>query len=530
MTHNTQNFDLLVIGAGATGSCLAYEASCRGLKVALLDSGDIGGGTSCRSTKLLHGGVRYLELAFKTFDLAQLKLVREALLEREYWLKQVPFLTRRIDLVLPTESLFQKGYYQIGLGIYDALAGERSIAHSRILSKKQLKIALPFLREDLNGGVAYSDGQFDDARLNLLLALTAKRAGAFIKTRCQVIEFEKNANGKLCAAISEDSNGQQNRWNAKAIVNATGIYSDRLRQIANSSVEQRMLTSRGVHLVTAENLCPQNIGLIIPKTNDGRVVFALPFHGRTLVGTTDKPCHFNEVCQPSEQEKNYLINYIRSWFPKTKKHHITSEWSGGRPLLKPLKERVQTSRVVREHEIEILPCGLISAMGGKWTTCRPIALDTLKAVEEVMSHELPKRKQIPIIGSTNNPSLTIKLLYEHKEKLKLLLPNNKLQDKQTTHLLSNYGLEALPMIENTPEKDRQPLSNLIPICKAEFKHWIENEYAQTPTDMLARRCRVAMIDIKEAKNLSSHAVKALRSRGLPTEKLTLEDNPIRLQI
>ena len=193
---NSNDVDLLVIGAGANGACVAYEASKRGLKVALLDAGDVGNGTSSRSTKLLHGGVRYLELAFKTLDLAQLKLVREALLERSHWLEQVPFLAHRLELALPTENCLGKWYYRAGLGTYDALAGEKAIGNSRLLSRVQLNAALPSLRDGLNGGVAYSDGQFNDSRLNLLLALTAEKAGAIIRTRCKVIKLETQQDGK----------------------------------------------------------------------------------------------------------------------------------------------------------------------------------------------------------------------------------------------------------------------------------------------------------------------------------------------
>ncbi len=522
MTHKNHSFDVIVIGAGATGATVAYEASCRGLKVALFDSGDIGGATSCRSTKLLHGGVRYLELAFKTFDYAQLRLVREALLEREYWLKQVPFLTRRIELALPTESLFGKGYYQIGLNIYDALAGQKSIASSRMLSENQLRVALPYIRDNLNGGVAYSDGQFDDARLNLLLALTAERAGAVIKPRCKIKAFEKDAHGKLIAAISEDSSGHQDRWTAGAFVNATGIQSDRLRQMVDSNIRKRILVSRGIHLVTEQNLCPTNMGLLVPKTDDGRVVFALPFHDRTLVGTTDSPCELDEACKPSEKEKNYLMNYIHAWFPKLKKPTISSSWAGGRPLIKPTKDGTNSSRVIREHEIEILPCGLISAMGGKWTTCRPIALDTLKAIEKVLSHELPQPKHIPIIGSAETSTLTMRFLTEQQHILQQILPNTTLQSQQIIHLQSNYGLEALSIIQNAAKKDIKPLSNVIPICKAEFAYWIKNEYARTTTDMFARRCRVAMIDIKEADRLLLYAKSALEKEGLKAKRICLE--------
>ncbi|MCP4515086.1 MAG: FAD-dependent oxidoreductase, partial [Delftia sp.] len=343
-----QQVDLLVIGAGASGASVAYEATRRGLSVALLEAGDVGGGTSCRSTKLLHGGVRYLELAFKTLDLAQLRLVREALLERSHWLAQAPFLARRLELALPTQHLCEQAYYRLGLGMYDALAGQRSIGHSRLLSQQQMLQALPLLKE-CQGGVAYSDGQFDDARLNLLLGLTAEKRGATLRTRCRVVQLETDATGQLKAAISESANGQRERGCASAVVNATGIRADEIRQMAEADAPPRMLTSRGSHIVLEQTLCPEGLGLLVPSTADGRVLFMLPFHGRTLVGTTDEACTKESATSPSPEEESYLLDYVRDWFPQLQNPKVTSRWAGGRPLLKPADQGMDSSRVVREH-------------------------------------------------------------------------------------------------------------------------------------------------------------------------------------
>ena len=320
--------DLLVIGAGASGASVAYEATRRGLSVAVLEAGDIGGGTSCRSTKLLHGGVRYLELAFKTLDLAQLRLVREALLERSHWLAQAPFLAQRLELALPTQQLWGQAYYRLGLGMYDALAGQRSIGHSRLLSQQQMRQALPLLKP-CQGGVAYSDGQFDDARLNLLLALTAEQRGATLRTRCQVVELETDGTGQLKAAISESATGQRERWCASAFVNATGIRADEIRQMAEADAPPRLLTSRGAHIVLEQNLCPEGLGVLVPSTADGRVLFMLPFHGRTLVGTTDEACTKENATSPSPEEEAYLLNYVRDWFPQLQHPQVSSRWAGG---------------------------------------------------------------------------------------------------------------------------------------------------------------------------------------------------------
>ncbi len=521
---NKHDVDLLVIGAGATGACIAYEACRRGLKVALLEAGDIGSGTSCRSTKLLHGGVRYLELAFKNLDFGQLKLVREALLERKYWLEKTPFLAHRLELVLPTKDCIGKAYYRAGLGLYDALSGGKSIGSSHIISKSQLNRALPRLNDDLNGGVAYYDGQFDDSRLNLLLALTAEKGGAILRTRCKVIELEHQPNGKLSGVVSQDIFKRQERWTASAVVNATGINVDSIRQLAQPDATPRILASRGVHVVLEEKLCPEGIGLILPATDDGRVLFILPFFGRTQIGTTDTPCSIKEAKTPSKSEQEYLISHVKRWFPSLKELTIKSTWAGGRPLLKPPEEEISrsSSSVVREHEIETLPCGLISAMGGKWTTCRQIALDTLKAVESLLG-PLPPKRQLPIIGSNNQLDQLPNLLLKQQDHLREYLPKTHLLAKQIGHLQSNYGLDALSIISKSAPDKLNPLSETIPVCQAEIEHSILNEYAMTATDILARRCRLAMVDLTEANRLLPIVQNLLRDKNTLLEDLNLEN-------
>ena len=505
--------DLLVIGAGASGASVAYEATRRGLSVALLEAGDIGGGTSCRSTKLLHGGVRYLELAFKTLDLAQLRLVREALLERSHWLAQAPFLAQRLELALPTQQLWGQAYYRLGLGMYDALAGQRSIGHSRLLSQQQMRQALPLLKP-CQGGVAYSDGQFDDARLNLLLALTAEQRGATLRTRCRVVELETDGTGQLKAAISESATGQRERWCASAFVNATGIRADEIRQMAEADAPPRLLTSRGAHIVLEQNLCPEGLGLLVPSTADGRVLFMLPFHGRTLVGTTDEACTKENATSPSPEEEAYLLNYVRDWFPQLQHPQVSSRWAGGRPLLKPADQGMDSSRVVREHEVETLACGLVSVMGGKWTTCRPMAEDTLTAVEHQLARTLPIPEPMPLRGAAESLQTTQDGLHRQKQQLEALLPDTALRGAQVAHLQGTYGLEAVALIERAEPSRREPLSPVIPLCTAELEHAIQQEHARSSSDVLARRCRLAMVDLNEAERLRPQVDALLDQAGV----------------
>ena len=504
--------DLLVIGAGASGASVAYEAVRRGLSVALLDAGDIAGGTSCRSTKLLHGGVRYLELAFKTADLAQLRLVREALLERGHWLREAPFLAHRLELALPTETVWGQAYYRVGLGMYDALAGRQTIGSSRLLGRRQLEQTLPGLKA-CQGAVAYSDGQFDDARLNLLLALTAAQGGAQLRSHCRVVELEQGPDGRLCGAVSESGEGVTERWKARVIVNATGIGADGIRRMADPSAAPRMLTSRGSHIVLKEQLCPAGLGLLVPSTDDGRVLFMLPFFGRTLVGTTDEACPQAMATHPTDAEQGYLLDYVQRWFPGSSAT-VTSRWAGGRPLLKPAGAGLDSSRVVREHEVETLPCGLVSVMGGKWTTCRPMALDTLEAVEQQLGASLSAPKQLPLIGAAATPDRTEQQLAQQRLQLEALLADSPRRQEQIAHLQGSHGLNAQPLIESAPPADRVPLSGVIPICAAEIHHAIRHEHARAADDVLSRRCRLGMVDQAEAQRLQPLVEQALEASGI----------------
>ena len=517
---NTE-FDLIVIGAGATGSSIALEASKRNLKVALLDAGDISGGTSCRSTKLLHGGVRYLELAFKNLDLAQLTLVREALIERGHWLKQAPFLAHQIELTIPMENCFKKAYYGIGLSIYDTLAGNTRIAKSRMISVEEMEKSLPLLKRFPNGGVVYSDGQFDDARLNILIALTAEKNGAILETYCKVVDFEYKPTGEIKGVITRSISGGTKRWSSKAVVNATGIKVDSLRRKADNDLDHRIIASRGVHLVLEENLCPQKSGILLPSTDDGRVMFILPFYGHTLVGTTDTQCKIEDAHKPSKQEELYLIHHLTKLFPKLKSPIPTSSWSGARPLLKTNNSQ-SSSQIVREHEIEILPCGLITAMGGKWTTCRKIALDTLNALETLFARKLPEPKNIPLMGSHLDPDQTKNLLKTQFTQLRECLPKTNHSHKQISHLQTKYGLNALNIIKKSNPENLFPLSESLPLCKAEIYHDIIFEHAKTPTDLLARRSRLAMINLEEAKRLLPIIQECLEESSLPCGELNLE--------
>ncbi len=495
--------DLLVIGAGATGASIALEASRRGLKVALVEAGDIAIGTSSRSTKLLHGGVRYLELAFKTLDWSQFRLVREALSERGHWLATAPFLARRLELLLPTPNPLLKLYYGIGLGVYDALAGRQGIGASRWLLPDAVRQVLPDLAAGY-GGVAYSDGQFDDARLNLLIARTAADLGTDVVTRTAVVELTRSGDRLNGAVLKDTDTGVQRHLEARVVINATGIGADAIRRMAQPDLEPRLQVSRGMHLVLEADLCPEGIGLLIPATDDGRVLFLLPFYGRTLVGTTDTGCAGSDAEQPSADGEAYLLDYVRRWFPGLGEPVVSSRWAGGRPLLRSDGGSGKTSTVVREHVVETLPCGLVSVMGGKWTTCRPMALEGLEAAAQLLDRPLPAPTQAadaPLLhGAAASCEATLQGLDRLRHTMAQQLPQSS--GALIEHLLASHGLGAEEVLACAAgPAELEPLSDVIPLTAAEVRHAVRHEWARSADDVLARRCRLAFVDRAESERL-----------------------------
>ena len=498
---NTYQKDILIIGAGACGASLAFEASKRGLDVGLIDAKDIGSGTSSKSTKLLHGGVRYLELAFKKFDLSQLKLVEEALNERKYWINKIPFLAKRIDIAIPTTNFINNNYYKLGMNIYDRLSGKNNLKSSYALGNAEIQQKFHDISPKFTGGIIYSDGMFNDCRLNLTLALTAEKLGAKIKNYCKLIGFEKDNEGKIIAALTRDINGCEEKWVAKVFVNATGIYSDEIRKLStNQILNERILISKGTHIVLDKDLCSSGNGLLIPKTKDGRVLFVLPYFGNTLVGTTDQICEIAEVNNPLKEEKRYLLNSLKEYFSNIEESNICSIWSGGRPLIKSNKEKL-TRNIVREHEIEILNNGLVSILGGKWTTCRKIALDALFEIQKLIGIELNEINNQPLLGSTNDFETTCNGLKKERIYLQKALSQNYASIKQIDHLQSNYGLQASKVIKNATKNQLIPLSHEIPFCEAEIRYSIINEHTKNVEDFLQRRIQLTKVNTIESEKL-----------------------------
>ena len=330
----TDAFDVLVIGGGATGSGVALDAATRGLKTALVERDDYSAGTSSRSTKLIHGGVRYLEQAVKKVDRSQFNLVRDALKERAVLIKIAPHLAKPLPLVTPLYNIIEVPYYMTGLKMYDWLAGKANLQPSRFVDSKEALERFPMLKKDgLRGGVVYYDGQFDDARMNVAIALTAAEQGAKLANHVTVTALTKT-DGRISGASVEDAlSGDTWDISAKVVINATGPFTDGIRQLDDPHAAPMLSASSGAHIVLDAKFSPPETGLLIPQTEDGRVLFLLPWLGHTLVGTTDDPAKIESHPRATEEEIEYILRHIRKYFSiPVERGDVKSAWSGLRPL------------------------------------------------------------------------------------------------------------------------------------------------------------------------------------------------------
>ena len=371
--RESREWDVVVIGGGATGLGIAVDAAARGFRTALIEARDFASGTSSRSTKLIHGGVRYLAQG-------NLKLVREALSERALLLANAPALVRPLKLIVPCYRLFEREFMRIGLGIYDALAGQRGVGDTHWLSRAETIAQLPGVKTDgLLGGVAYWDAQFDDARLAIALMRTATRIGA---VALNYVEAERVdiTDGRISAVVARNSlTGERFELRTKAVFNATGAWADEVRRRVNPSAAELISASRGSHVVLAGSFLPGTTGMMIPRTADGRVLFAIPWHGRLILGTTDIAAS-GATWQPaaSEAEVEFILDTARRYLqspPST--GDVLATFAGLRPLFSPTAARA-TKTISREHAIVIEQRNLITVVGGKWTTYRKMALDALQ--------------------------------------------------------------------------------------------------------------------------------------------------------
>jgi glycerol-3-phosphate dehydrogenase len=479
-----QQFDLCVIGGGATGAACALDAQLRGIRTVLVEAGDFAGATSSAATKIIHGGVRYLEEAIKGADLQEYHVLVRALHERVRMLENAPHLTRILEFLVPSYRWIDIAYLDIGLKIYDWLAGPGRISPSKFLSLEETLKRMPGLNQKgLVGGVAYADGQFDDARYNMMLVQSFTVAGGNALNYARATDFRRDANRKLSGVVVRDQlTGQTFTVDAKVIVNATGPFSDFIRQLATHTVGRRMRPSKGAHILFPLDVFPSNDALLIPKTEDGRVLFAVPWNGRLLVGTTDEEVFPEADLVVTEADVEYMLRQLNQYLahPVTP-DEIVSGFAGARPLVGSEGEG-DTKKLARDDVIEVdASSGLISIMGGKWTTHRAMAEDTIHRVQQVLGMtptESLTRNHVLYGGEGFTDDYAEKLSHQHG-----------LPEATARHLASKFGTAAEKVLALASGNTAllQPVLAGFPAIQAEVVYSVRSEMAATIEDVLARR-------------------------------------------
>jgi glycerol-3-phosphate dehydrogenase len=484
--HNIygQQFDLCVIGGGATGSACALDAQLRGIRTVLLEAGDFAGSTSSAATKIIHGGVRYLEEAIKGFDLQEYHVLVRALHERVRMLENAPHLTRTLEFLVPSYHWIDVAYLDIGLTIYDWLAGSGRISPSKLLSREETLERMPELNpEGLVGSVAYADGQFDDARYNIALVETFSKAGGDVLNYAKVTDFVRTSNGRISGAIFQDQlSAHTSTVRVNVIVNATGPQSDSIRQLATPTLLKRMRPSKGSHILLPLELFPTDDALLIPKTEDGRVLFAVPWGGRLLVGTTDEEVLPGAELVVTREDVEYLLRHLNRYLTRrVTPDDIVSGFAGARPLVGS-DGSGDTKRLARDDVIEADPAsGLISIMGGKWTTHRAMAEDTINAVEQALGlpqTESKTRNHILHGGEGFTDDYWRRLCREHA-----------VSEGTAQHLAAKFGTASARVLELTAE-DPVLLHTILAggrAISAEVIYAVRYEMAATIEDVLSRR-------------------------------------------
>lgn len=481
--ESRRRFDLIVIGGGATGLGVAVEAASRGLVTALLEKHDFCRGTSSRSTKLVHGGVRYLAQG-------NITLVIDALKERGRLLRNAPHLVERLPMIVPTYRRWDSFYYGTGLKLYDILAGRLGLGKTQLLSRDEVLRHLPTLAGDnLRGGVLFYDGQFDDARLGISLARLCRRLGGCLANYVEVTGLIRRAGRVSGVQAREYFTGREFEIEATVLVNATGTSADRVRAMADPEISPRLTLSRGSHVVLPAEFLGGSTSLLVPKTEDGRVLFAIPWHGRTLAGTTDVPVDDDTTEPvPSAEEIEFILHHLGLYLSrKPPRSDVLSVFAGLRPLVgSGSGPPGKTAALSRDHTIEVIGKRLISVMGGKWTTYRKMAEDTVDRAIQIgrFTARPSQTAEMPIdVGSNHDPDV---------------------------HLRS-YGsgaAEIRRLTKERPELD-QLLVPALPYRKAEVVWAARAEWAWRLEDVLARRTRSLLLDARASIEAAPEAARLM---------------------
>lgn len=484
----SEPFDIVILGGGASGLGAAVDAAARGHSVLLVEQADFAKGTSSRSTKLVHGGVRYLKQG-------NVSLVLEALRERGLLCRNAPHLVHSLPFVIPNYHWWEGPFYGIGLKVYDGLAGRLGLEPSRYLSRDDVLALLPNLEpRDLTGGIIYHDGQFDDARLAINLAQTAAGLGALVLNyvRCTGLVRER---GQIAGVqVRDEETGAEFEVRARVVINATGVFADAVRRMDDPAAAPMLSPSQGIHLVLPRDFLPGDTAIMIPKTDDGRVLFAVPWHGRVVVGTTDTAVE-QAALEPRAlpEEIDFVFSQITRYLARDpERADVLSVFAGLRPLIKA--EAGSTAALSRDHLISIADSGLITLAGGKWTTYRRMAEDVIDHAEMVgaLEHRYCATHELAVHGA-GEPGA------------------------ESGHL-AGYGSDAAgirALIAGEPAL-AEPLHPRLEFLRAEVVWHVRQEMARTVEDVLARRTRALLLDARASQE-AAPAVAALMARELEAD-------------
>ena len=483
LDDSSMTWDIIVIGGGATGLGVGVDAAARGYRTLVLEQADFAQATSSRSTKLIHGGVRYLQQG-------NLALVMEALHERGLLLKNAPHLVFNQAFVVPDYKWWERPFYGVGLKIYDMLAGKLGFGKSKMLSRDTTLEYIPSLkREGLRGGVIYHDGQFDDARLAVTLARTAADQGAAVLNHVKATGLIKDDSSIVKGVRARDELGRgEYELKARAVINATGAFVDHLRSMDLPGSSRLIVPSQGVHLVLDHSFAPGETAVMVPHTDDGRIIFMVPWRDRVLVGTTDTLLDTPGMDpKPLLEEIDFLLTHARRYLARApERADVLSAFAGIRPLISG-DTSARTSSLSRSHHLAISKSGLISIAGGKWTTYRKMAEDTV--TQAAMFADLPER-----------PCPT--------ENLRL---HGWIDQVDASNHLDAYGSDKEAVLGLGKEQPDllEPLHPKLPYLRAEVIYGVRQEWAQTVYDVLAHRTRALILDAKASVSIAPEVARLM---------------------
>jgi glycerol-3-phosphate dehydrogenase len=478
--ERSEPWDIAVIGGGATGMGVAVDAAARGFDVVLVEAHDFGKGTSSRSTKLVHGGVRYLEQG-------NIPLVMSALKERGLLRQNAPHLVKDLAFVVPNYSWWEAPFYGIGLKLYDLLAGKYGFGPSKVLTKEETLQRLPALEpEELRGGVVYYDGQFDDSRLLIHLAMTAADQGATVVNYCPATGLLRDEEGYVNGLIARDNeSGEAFSISARVVINATGVFTDEIRRMADPATEPLMVTSQGIHLVFNRSFLKGDTALMVPRTSDGRVLFVIPWHGHAVAGTTDTPVDGPSLePKPLDEEIQFILETAGRYLTRPpSRSDVLAVYVGLRPLVKSGGASGATAAISRDHTIHVDTSGLLTITGGKWTTYRHMAEDTVDHAITLgrLRDEPCKTKNLKIHG------------YEG--------PAAARDDEDPLEVYGSDAAQIRSIALQNPDLAK-PLHPALPYIGAEIIWAARAEMARSVEDVLARHTRALFLNAHAAMQMA----------------------------